>query len=163
MTFTPRVERTEGGKSYFLLDVESFAEWPDRVDLPTQHYVLGVFANASGVAPETIKAAMRSALMNGAVYVVAWGEGCDLVHDICDQLRFELDLDDNENATIMTTWHSDESVAEAVWFFSNSAFPDGAFTETCGSWLAVRVGEYRSNEQIEAYLADPARLAADVD
>ena len=155
--------RSDREKSYFLLDLDSFADWPERVALPTQHYVLAVFANVSHIAPEEIAVAMRAALTSGAVYVVAWGPGCQVIHDICDELRFELDLDKEEGATIITTWHSDEPVAEAVWFFANSAFPDDAFAETCKSWLAVRVGECRDILDIDAYLADPRRLDAAVD
>lgn len=40
----------------------------------------------------------------------------------------------------MTTWHDNEPLSEALWFFANAAFPDERFAPDCTDWVAVAVG-----------------------
>ncbi len=39
----------------------------------------------------------------------------------------------------MTTWHSKESLSEAVWFFANCVEPDDGFDWEGTDWVAVSV------------------------
>jgi len=40
----------------------------------------------------------------------------------------------------MTTWHDDERLEEALWFAVNSAFPAGAYEQTCKTLVTVTIG-----------------------
>jgi hypothetical protein len=47
----------------------------------------------------------------------------------------------------MTTWHSNETLEEALWFFINSAFPDQVYERACNDWIVAPAGN-REWEQI---------------
>ncbi len=53
-------------------------------------------------------------LGSGGVYFCTWGNGCERVHDI-----IEVDPDPADDSVVMTTWHDDETLDEALWFFSS--------------------------------------------
>ena len=73
------------------------------------------------------------------VYLSAWGPECERVHDCFDipylKGNWTGNPEDTCDTTIMTTWHSDEPLSEALWFFANSAFPAQAFEKTCRQWV----------------------------
>ena len=67
-----------------------------------------------------------------------WGPNCERVHDIFDEVHVG-DGTTEPSFTFMSTWHDDEPLEEAVWFFLQSAFPpDGEIAST--SYLAITVG-----------------------
>jgi hypothetical protein len=63
---------------------------------------------------------------------------------------------------MMTTWHSEESLDEALWFFVSAAFPDDGYSYTCRSGLAISVGRSDWDEQIQRRLADLDSLTKDI-
>ena len=38
---------------------------------------------------------------------------------------------------VMTTWHSEETLSDALWFFANCTVPDAGFESLCTDWIAV--------------------------
>ncbi len=64
---------------------------------------------------------------SGCLYVVAWGTECEKWHDTVDYSVLEEfaygDIPDDR--FIMTTWHADEPISEAMWFAGQCAYhPD---------------------------------------
>jgi hypothetical protein len=80
------------------------------------------------------------------------------VHDCFDDAILERELDgspeDTSDATIMTTWHSDELLSEALWFFVNSAFPSQAFEKTCREWVVASVDNSGWEEAVRNGVAE---------
>ena len=68
----------------------------------------------------------------------------------------------SDDSTIMTTWHNNESLEEAIWFTLNVAFPDDRFFDECRSVVAVCIGSPSWAEQIITALSNPRALAARV-
>src|SRR6266511_2170356 len=68
------------------------------------------------------------------IYVCVWGPGCSLTHDLFDLVLVESGISDRY--TVMTTWHPDESLPEALRFFARAAFPadDAPLTK---HWIAA--------------------------
>jgi hypothetical protein len=62
----------------------------------------------------------------------------------------------------MTTWHADESLAEALWFALFAACPTDRYIETCASVLAIVAGPSEWADQIRQRFEDPRGLTADV-
>jgi hypothetical protein len=66
------------------------------------------------------------------------------VHDCFDETIVERELDTGvespDENVIMTTWHSQESLSEVLWFFINSAFPTHAYEKTCKDWIIAPIG-----------------------
>lgn len=69
----------------------------------------------------------------GCLYVVAWGVDCEAWHDSVDWASLEI-FDYGEipsDRFIMTTWHNNEPLSEALWFAGQCAFhPDVDLIET---------------------------------
>ena len=61
----------------------------------------------------------RRLLELGCVWFSAWGTECERVHDIMDYVVVERDRGD-----VITTWHADESLDEAMEFFLSASNAD---------------------------------------
>jgi hypothetical protein len=88
----------------------------------------------------------------GCLYAVAWGKECEMWHDAVDWAVLEtFDYGDiPEDKFVMTTWHADEPLSEALWFAGNCAFhPDVALKQTI---LLHVANEAKEVEMIAAYV-----------
>ena len=78
---------------------------------------------------------------SGCLYVVAWGIDCETWHNsvdlaLLDSFTF---CDIPTDHLIITTWHDDESLSEALFFVEQCAFhPDVELTETIIVHVAVQ-------------------------
>lgn len=130
----------------YFASVPDFASLSD-IELPSANSVILLLADANGVDPEPIYSAASRLIERGAIYVCTWGTDCERVHDIFD----EADVGDGTNDSdefIMTTWHADDSLDEAVDFFLTCAFPLDQHLDTC-SWAAITIGDYASPSSVE--------------
>ncbi len=87
----------------------------------------------------------------GCLYAVAWGKECEKWHDAVDWAVLETfdygDIPDDK--FVMTTWHTDEPLSEALWFAGNCAFhPDVELKQTI---LLHVANEAKEDEMIAAY------------
>ncbi len=67
---------------------------------------------------------------HGLFAMSSWGTDCERVHDIFDEVDVELDLRTGDGRSlpspvVMTAWHSDESLGEALDFFWEHSSPTG--------------------------------------
>lgn len=72
-------------------------------------------------------------VQSGCLYFIAWGVDCEAWHDTVDWTVLEaFDFRDiPDDRFIMTTWHDDEPLSEALWFAGNCAsHPDVDLEET---------------------------------
>lgn len=86
-----------------------------------------VVVSETTVSDEWRKSTARWLVNGGCLYVVAWGVECEKWHDAVDRAVLEtFDFGDiPDDKFVMTTWHSDEPLSEALWFAGNCAFhPD---------------------------------------
>lgn len=110
-----------------------------HVELPSKHTVLLLVADASATKAEVIYTAASRLVDRGVTYACAWGSDCERIHDVFDEVDVGAVSGDPDDF-IMTTWHSDESLDEAVDFFLACAFPLDQHLDTC-SWIAIIVGD----------------------
>lgn len=61
----------------------------------------------------------------------------------------------------MSTWHSEDSLADAIWFALFGAMPDEAF-EPCGSVVAVSIANPSWAVAIRGAMRDPGAFSSDV-
>ena len=78
----------------------------------------------------------NGALARGMVYFCGWGEDCERMHDCVDQAAIKAETEGRLRGTVMTTWHSDENLQEAVAFFRDLALPSVEFEEESCYWVA---------------------------
>ena len=91
-------------------------------------------------------------MAKGLVYLVAWGPDCERVHNLFDTI----DAEENPetDTVIMTTWHSEESLEEALWFALFSAWPAPPYDQDCSSTVAVTIANTSWGDAVESYLGD---------
>jgi hypothetical protein len=138
-----RIER-----ELFSITLVNFGDLPARLELPTQHFVTFVASDATSVDSYVLKKFARSLLMSGCVYFCSWGQDCERVHGSFDG---ECDPD---APVIMTTWHTQESLDEALWFFVSDTHPDDEYSSTCGCGVAISIGNTAWAEHIRTRLTD---------
>lgn len=106
------------------------------------HFVCLLIWDASTVAVDVVATVAERLLGSGCVYVCAWGDGCGRVHDIFDEVIVG---DGTQVGTegaihVMTSWHENETLDSAIWFFLRSADPDEHIREECHSAVAIVIG-----------------------
>ena len=146
--FEPTTERR-----LFVLNLKSFEDWPNSIEVDAKHFTLFVAAESPGAA-KSIKRAATAALSSGAAYVCTWGPDCQRIEGIFDEARDEL-ADENTQSVVMTTCHVDESLKEAVWFFLAATYPDEAYAATTNAAVAVIVGNLKWAAEIVQAFRDP--------
>lgn len=89
----------------------------------------------------------------GCLYAIAWGAECEKWHDAVDwAVLRNFDFGDiPDDKFVMTTWHSDEPMSEALWFAGNCAFhPDVELQRTVVLHVTTQAN---SDEMIATYAA----------
>lgn len=136
-----------------------YSDWIEKIDklneieFPSEGVVLFLAADFSEISgSELVELAMLQ-ISKGVHYICCWGSNCELGHDCFDQANVKLQIDKNFERHVMSTWHADESLEEALWFCIFNATPDDAFWETC-STLIVGVGNAVTANALQALLDD---------
>jgi hypothetical protein len=111
--------------------------------------------DATAVSNRVLLERAEQLLMRGAVYICAWGPDCERVHDCFDRVIVDKKLDcADERQVIMTTWHRNEPLKEAVWFFRYCAHPTEAYAPDCTHWIALTIGNHAWADQIEEEISE---------
>lgn len=163
LTHLPAPERHLSQMEPRLTRVSSFDQGLSKVELPESPFILLV---ASGELREEADALGRFAGLfvdAGVAYVCCWGEIADALETAFDLRAVEKEVEaGQELPVLMTTSHSREPLAEAVWYWLNTAWPapehgDGDFPR-----IALCVGDDKSADRIESWLADSSSLNREV-
>jgi hypothetical protein len=129
-------------------------------DLPDPHFACFIAWDARNVSTEGVAAVVERLLSGGAASISAWGPDCERVHNIADNIRSSVgDSGDRSDSVVMTTWHDNESLEDALWFFLFNTFPSDWFEQTTRSGLAVIVGNRDWAAAIREGLRDPEAFA----
>ncbi len=124
----------------------------DQVQLPSSQTVLLIVADASGIPADVIARVAERLLASGLIWVCVWGPDCQRVHDHFDLVHVG-DGATEPSFSLMSTWHEDETLEDAIWFFTQCAFPlDHEIPTT--SYLAVTVGNPEWAETVDRCLSD---------
>jgi hypothetical protein len=121
-------------------------KWPTSRPLPSGRFRLFVAADISDVSVDAISEFASAALSQGMVYFSAWGRDCERFHDIVDEVIVEDEIGEHRfvgptaNDAVITTWHKNESLEEALDFFTTSAVPTNGFAANSRFRLAICVG-----------------------
>jgi hypothetical protein len=120
--------------------------WPSDVLIPTKRFRLFIAADIKTTTVDAVSVFARTALEKGMVYFCGWGPDCERFHDLVDQVILEDDLGarrfvgPDDSAFVVTTWHTNDNLDEAVDFFARLAHPPGSFASGSDYWLAISVG-----------------------
>lgn len=134
-----------------VVNVPSLEAISSAIPDVSRYFCLFLGINAISLDNSQIRKAAKALLGRGVVYLCAWGNDCERVHD-----QFDLEREPRESIerVIMTTWHDDESLSEALWFFANCAEPAEGFLEECKDWVAVCLNDSEIENQMRIDLID---------
>ena len=91
-------------------------------------------------------------------YFCAWGQGCEKFHDIVDEVIVEDDLGKRRfvgltgNDRVMTAWHEDQTLEEALNFFATCALPPEGMADDSSFRLVMCVGNPEWTETATQFL-----------
>lgn len=139
-------------RDVYLARLKHLSDWPAELAEPKPHFVVFLAMDATEASSEEIANAARKLLSQGMVYVCVWGPDCERVHDTFDRVAVETGHIDD--ATLMSSWHSDEDLEDALWSSLFTAVPGDAFIDSCKALVAVVVGKMNWADDIAAALSD---------
>ena len=142
----------------FALQVSASSEVLGATQAVTPHFAVFLAWDATSVATEEISRLATLLHNRGLAYLCAFGPGCERVHDIFDEVDLELDGARPSESVIMTTWHKDESLEDALWFFVYNSLPDPAYENTCHTGIAITIGNSQWAAQVADYLSNLPKL-----
>lgn len=96
----------------------------------------------------------------GCCYMCAWGATCSEWDDAFDyaviiprvDASHDFGFPDDKAHLMMTTWHPNEELDDARWFFTFNAEPCEGFISDCRTCLAVAIGDEAFGTMVEASL-----------
>ena len=147
-------------KRFHTLHLASLDQWPATLTGVAPRFGLLLACDAVRAAPGAVADVAEKAIASGVGYVVAWGPGCEEVHDAFDEAYALRKLEQPDLSPIVTTWHADDGLDEALWYFADVAqIPE---RDEPTDWLAVAVGCPAWDDHIRQRLAGLASLRSSV-
>jgi hypothetical protein len=138
-------------RSLFMLELATPDQLPRHINVGSKHFGTLVAWDARTATHDEIASFVEKLIEAGTVSFVCWGPDCERVHDIAD----ECDPYKHNESVIMTTWHADDSLDDATWYFLNTMFAMPAFEREFGSSLAISVGSQSWASSLRSALLDP--------
>jgi hypothetical protein len=126
-------------KVVYLCPSDTIEAVADTTTLSSPNFGLFVAMNAVHVTDESILKGAKKLLSKGLACVCAWGPDCKRVHDLFDVAAREINDELSGDDVIMTTWHDDESIEEALWHFIHSEYVTEKFEKTCKDWIIAPI------------------------
>jgi hypothetical protein len=147
-------------RNLFSLHLGNAVELKSQIILPSRYFVCFLGWDAALESTDSISQVTEILLRSGCVYLCSWGSGCERVHDIADELSVGSNPPPETYPGIMTTWHENESLDDAIWFFLNNAWPDDAYAGDCKAAIAITIGLRPDlQERIDFALGNPRQFS----
>lgn len=129
--------------------VPSLEDIPAALESCSRYFILLLAIDASTIDDDRISSSARTLLSRGIAGFSVWGTDCSRVHDLFD---LERDPEETDERVVVTTWHADEPLSEAVCYFDLCAYPSADFERDCTDWVALAVANGNWEEEIRAAL-----------
>jgi hypothetical protein len=128
----------------FSLHAASLTEASAELVLTTKYLTALIVCDSDQFSVDEISNFAKALLEKGAVYLCFWGKGCERFHDMVDEVEVEMETlgkscPARHDGTLMTTWHNDESLDQALWFLLSCAWPLDNEIESC-STVDITIG-----------------------
>ena len=145
-------------RTFYLCHSPFLANLPSIVTPTSRYFALFLAMDARGIRDIAILDLARAMLKKGLACLCSWGPGCERVHDLFDEAMWPEIPNPTDGNVIMTTWHSNEPLKYALWYFAHAAFAAEDYSQTCTDWVAGCVGNPEWEQTIKKKLQGLARL-----
>jgi hypothetical protein len=142
------VPRTLPARKVYLCPAATIRELPRKITARPRGFVLLLVLDAESLKDQEIEYVADKLLNMGLAYLCAWGPDCERVHDLFDAEAESTNEKLTGDDVVMTTWHSEETLAQALWFFLHAAFPTQCFEADCADWVIAPIGNSAWEEEI---------------
>ena len=143
-------------RDIYFLSVSRPDSFPGRISVPSQTFSVFLAIAPTGLDHTIISSIALTLLRAGAVYFCCYGPDSERVHDIIDEQIVQSAIEE-DGSVIMTTWHSEETLQDALWFFVTNSFPDDKYLNTCRAGVAISCGNSSWDGQIIVGLKDQTK------
>ncbi|MDA1015591.1 MAG: hypothetical protein O3A00_14205 [Planctomycetota bacterium] len=146
------------GRELYVLDLLDADAVPSTFNTAGKYATILIAWDATNASPDAISSLARQLINAGGVYFCTWGADCERVHDIIDEEWVGNGFTTASDPTLMTTWHDDDSLADAIWFALYNAFPVDAYFDECRSVIAICIGRPDWATEFRLAFANPKRF-----
>ena len=144
-------------RELFVVDAPLPEDVPSVLPLQCKHFVCLLAWDSQSIPTSTILALASRICASGCAYICCWGPGCERAHDIFD----EADLKLRPNGPwVMSTWHNDEPLSEAIWFSLFNSYPDDAYFDQCRAVVGITIGAPEWATEIRSAFLAPRNFSA---
>jgi hypothetical protein len=143
MMNTPRepIRHASGSRPrIYSLSLPRLADWPEELDLGSEHFALFVALDARNMPVDEIASAADRAHKSGMVLFMAQGSDSERVGNIFHQVHAARRLESGVGSRIITIAWAHGNVDDALQHFLHAALPEPEFRATCGAYLMATVG-----------------------
>jgi len=135
-------------KELYPCAANTIGELSEKIKTTSQSFGLFLAFNAETLENEEILKPAGELVGAGLAYLCAWGPDCERVHDLFDVAARSKNDTLSGDDVIMTTWHTRDTLVEALWFFVHSAFPTQCFEMSCKDWIIAPIGNPEWEKEI---------------
>jgi len=148
-------------RNFYLCSADSVDSLSDEIRSSSPNFGLFLALEAGSFKDEDILQGAKKLIAHGMACLCAWGPDCERIHDLFDVAARETnDLLTGEDV-IMTTWHSGESLEQALWFFVHTAFVTRKFEKTCADWMVAPIANTGWRQLIKSKFAEIIKVKED--
>jgi len=145
-------------RSLFVMDAKDDQDIPKGIGLGGSFVCLLAW-DATAISNDGVLALARSLIADGCAYICCWGGDCERVHDLFIQASVELFPN---GPHVMTAWHKDEPLDEALWFAMFNSYPVPELFDSCRFMIGISIGSMEWATEMRAAMADPGAFGAKV-
>ena len=131
-----RVGQSEApDRELYIAEVADLAQWPEAFSEPGGEFVAFTAFDTANVSSDDLGGFAAKLVRQGCVYLCAWGPGCERLHDAVNLADINVN---GPEGVVMTTWHEDDPLDEALYFALFTAFtetePSAVLALTAPAW-----------------------------
>ncbi len=150
---SPFGQAPSSGWDVYALTLPGPDTLPESLPVSSAKFVCLLAWNAGNVSDATLHRLAERLLAAGCVYFCCWGNDCERVHDAIDDVLVGHGSSNGAWMNVMTTWHANESLEEAVDFFLDLACPNDTYLDACTAAVAISIGSELDAARVELAIA----------
>lgn len=160
MPISAKGRDAQTGRLLALHTVADVNELDEQIAGGSRWFIAMLVWDAADASVESIAGLARKLIDSGCAYLCCWGNGCERVHDLFDgewvDQWTQNGFDPDSAATIMTTWHTEDSLDEFIYFCLLHTTPTSKYQPQCNSVVAIVINRETAADRISEVFRDPA-------